>query len=394
MQIETSNTSFLTYGSVYKKMDEQLRSRLVCQNHRVSTQKYLTQFLHFSCDTYIEVQNGLGMLLVTTDPDKAPIEKFSMNHRVHIKPNIYFSIVATTAEVDVNIYSDSSYSLDMVTLSTPYEVRPALPRIQVRDILGCFYRVRTPGYLFAGESHSFYELTYVDSGVMYSEVDGVTYELKEKQILIYAPGQFHKQYTHEGKSVSYMTILFDMEAISKDMPGDWCSLLINRVFPYEPKIHALMKTIVQEHAAARPYMDSLVQCLVTELIIRLLQGEFTAAANPAELMRQNYRDEQFEKIIAYVESRLYEPLTVGDICQQFSLSRSSLQLLFKSVVKQSPKKFISEMKLEKSCQLLRENKYTVSEVALKLGYSSIHYFSNAFSQKYHISPSEYAKRIY
>ena len=32
--------------------------------------------------------------------------------------------------------------------------------------------------------------------------------------------------------------------------------------------------------------------------------------------------------------------------------------------------------------------------ALKLGYSSIHYFSNAFNQKYHISPSEYAKRIY
>ena len=52
------------------------------------------------------------------------------------------------------------------------------------------------------------------------------------------------------------------------------------------------------------------------------------------------------------------------------------------------------MKLERSRQLLRENKYTVSEISLKLGYSSIHYFSNAFTQKYHISPSEYAKRIY
>ena len=43
---------------------------------------------------------------------------------------------------------------------------------------------------------------------------------------------------------------------------------------------------------------------------------------------------------------------------------------------------------------LWENKYTISEISLKLGYSSIHYFSNAFNQKYHISPSEYAKRIY
>ena len=95
-----------------------------------------------------------------------------------------------------------------------------------------------------------------------------------------------------------------------------------------------------------------------------------------------------------MESKIYEPLTVAEICQQFSMSRSSLQLLFKNAVGQSPKRFINDMKLEKSRQMLRENKYTVSEISLKLGYSSIHYFSNAFNQRYHISPSEYAKRIY
>ena len=92
-------------------------------------------------------------------------------------------------------------------------------------------------------------------------------------------------------------------------------------------------------------------------------------------------------------NKLYEPLTVADICRKFSLSRSTLQNLFKSMVGQSPKKYISDMKLEKSCQMLRQNKYTVSEISLKLGYSSIHYFSNAFTQKYHIPPSEYAKRM-
>ena len=72
--------------------------------------------------------------------------------------------------------------------------------------------------------------------------------------------------------------------------------------------------------------------------------------------------------------------------------------MFESILrffrKRKIKKYISDMKLEKSCQMLRENKYTISEISLKLGYSSIHYFSNAFNQKYHISPSEYAKRIY
>ncbi len=394
MQKETSNTSFLTYGSVYKKMDEHLRSKLSCQTHRVSAQRQLSQFLHFSCDTYLEIQSGLGILLVSKDPERSVIERFGMNHRVHIKPNIYFSVIATTPEMVVDIYSEDTYSLDVVNLSTPYEVQMVLPRIKIPGILGYFYRIRTPGYLFAGENHAFFELTYVDTGVLHTEVDGVAYEVKEKEMILYGPGQFHKQYTQEKQSVSYVTILFELENTAVDAEADWYAPLINRVFPYTRRTYNLMKTIVQDSANALPYTDSLMHCMLTELIIRLLQGEFTAPSNPGSVVRQNYRDELFERVVTYVESKLYEPLTIAEICQQFSLSRSSLQLLFKNAVDQSPKKYISDMKLEKSCQMLRENKYTVSEIALRLGYSSIHYFSNAFSQKYHVSPSEYAKRIY
>ena len=394
MQKETSNTSFLPYGSVYKKMDDQLRTQLSCQTQRISSQRTLSQFSQFSCDTYLEIQEGLGSLLVSANPDTAPIEKFSMNHRVHIKPNIFFCIVATTPEVVVDVYSDSTYSLDIVALSTPYEVQPVLPRIQIQELLGYFYRVRTPDYQFSGERHAYFELTYVDIGVMRTEVDGVSYSLNEKEMILYGPGQFHTQCADGRHSVSYVTILFDVANLAPNIPKDWYHSLLNRVYPYNPKTYTLMKTLVQESATALPYMDSLMECMVTELVVRLLQSEYTSSANPASLARQNYRDELFQKVIAFVESKMYEPLTIADICQEFSLSRSSLQLLFKNTVNQSPKKYISDMKLERSCQMLRENKYTVSEIALKLGYSSIHYFSNAFNQKYHISPSEYAKRIY
>jgi AraC-like DNA-binding protein len=172
-------------------------------------------------------------------------------------------------------------------------------------------------------------------------------------------------------------------------------MLLNKVFPYHKKTYTLIKTLVQESSTGIPYVDSLMLCLLTETIIRLMQSEYMVSTfSPSTVARQNYRDELFEQIIAYVESKIYEPLTIADICQRFSMSRSSLQLLFKNTVNQSPKKYVSDMKLERSRQMLRENKYTVSEISLKLGYSSIHYFSNAFNQKYHISPSEYARRMY
>ena len=394
MQNETASTAFLKYGSVYRNCIQEQDATLICQIKRVPAQQALSQFLQFSCDTYIEVQSGIGVLLVSEDPEHLPIEEFGMNHRIHIRPHVYFGLVATTSELVVHLYTQSDYQLDAITLSTPYEFRPMLPRIRIRNILGYYYRIRTPGYVFKGEEHPFFELTYVDTGILHTEVDGVSYTLSEKDLIIYGPGQFHSQHTDD-QTVSYVTIMFNMENICPELPEDWYSVLCNRVFSYNKKIYTLIKTLVQESSTGAPYTESLMHCLLTETVIRLLQGIYVEpAVRPSSVVRQNYQEELFDRILAYVDSKMYEPLTVADICQQFSLSRSTLQLLFKDAVNQSPKKYISDIKLEKSCQLLRENKYTISEISLKLGYSSIHYFSNAFNQKYHISPSEYAKRIY
>ena len=395
MQNETASTAFLEFGSVYKKSLSEKDTGLIRQTKRVNAQRYLSQFLVFDCDTYIEVQSGIGILLVSQDPLNQPIQEFGMNRRIHINPHVHYAFVSTTSELVLDLYTRSDYSMEVTTLATPYEFRPVLPRIQIQDILGYYYRIRTPGYQFKGERHNFFELTYIDTGVMYTEVDGVIHRLGEKDMIIYGPGQYHTQYTDEDQSVSYITILFNMENLSADMSADWYDTLLNKVFPYNKKTYTLIKTFVRESTTGVPYMDSLMLCLLSETIIRLLQGEYVApTAQPASVVRQNYQDELFDRINAYIEENICEPLTIAEICQQFSLSRSSLQLLFKNAVNQSPKKFISDMKLEKSCQMLRENKYTISEISLKLGYSSIHYFSNAFNQKYHISPSEYAKRIY
>ena len=394
MQNETASTAFFKYGNVYRNLDDTAENPMVCQIKRIPAQQTHSQFLRFSCDTYIEVQNGIGVLLVSPDPETGPIEEFGMNQRIHIKPNIYFSFVSSTPELILHLYTKQDCQMDVVTRSTPYIYHPVLPRIRLQNILGYYYRMRTPGYHFKGEQHPFFELTYVDTGILYTEVDGVSYKLGEKDLIIYGPGQFHSQST-ENQTVSYVTIMFSMENISPELPADWYSVLTNRVFPYNKKIYTLIKALVQESSSGAPYTDSLMHCLLTETIVRLLQGVYTTpTAQPSSVVRQNYQDELFDRILAYMESKLYEPLTVADICQQFSLSRSTLQILFKNAVNQSPKKYINDMKLERSCQMLRENKYTISEISLKLGYSSIHYFSNAFNQKYHISPSEYAKRIY
>ena len=69
MQKETASRDFAEFGSVYKKMDEDTLKRLSAQTQKVSAQRFLSQFTHFSCDTYIEIESGIGVLLVSHDPE-------------------------------------------------------------------------------------------------------------------------------------------------------------------------------------------------------------------------------------------------------------------------------------------------------------------------------------
>ena len=169
------------------------------------------------------------------------------------------------------------------------------------------------------------------------------------------------------------------------------------VFGYDKKIHTLIKDFVNESSSQIPYMNSLMLCLLQETIIRLMQHEFVGPSTqekPVTEARQHYQDELLERILQYIGDNLHDPLTIAEICHKFSMSRSSLQILFKENLNQTPKKYISELKLERSCQLLREGRYTVSEIAFMLGFNSIHYFSRAFTKKYNMAPSDYSKQLF
>ena len=99
MQNETASTAFLKYGSVFRHLPQPEVETLATQLRRIPAQQTLSHFLHFSCDVYIEVQSGIGILLVANEPVSTAIEEFGLNHRVHITPDVYFGFISTTPEI-------------------------------------------------------------------------------------------------------------------------------------------------------------------------------------------------------------------------------------------------------------------------------------------------------
>lgn len=396
MQLKTSSTEFEKYGSVYETPLDLKQCGMISRNWHLIAKRYISQLFRFDCEVCLEMQEGMAALLVGEVPKSDELTAFAVHRLIKLKPGIYFSLVSVTSNITCKLITTASYSSTVEVLSPPYLFERILPRIRISEILGYYYSIRNAGYQFSGEKHPYFELTYVDRGCMISEIDGKIYNLKERELMIYGPGQFHTQHIPEGSSCSYVTIIFDMETIVYDTGSMHYELLLNKVFGYDKKIHTLIKTFVMESTSQIPYMNSLMLCLLQETIIRLLQSEFIGKKQERTVTeaRQHYQDELLEKILAYIDETIYEPITIAEICQKFSLSRSSLQILFKESLNQPPKKYINELKLEISRQMICEGKYTISEIALMLGFNSIHYFSRAFTQKYGMAPSEYAKMLY
>lgn len=392
MQHKTSSSLFERFGNVYDYPIDLEATGMICREAESAVKESISLFYCFDCEVCLEVQSGMAALIVSETPEADTFQTFAAHRFIRLKPHIYFQIAAISSPVSYKLITEKEYISTHIVLNPAFQFNRILPQVRVREILGYYYSIRDSGYCFEGETHSYYELTYVDRGTLSTEIDGSVYELKERELIIYGPGQFHTQKILEGNSCSYVTVLFDL-----DSDGGNFDFLLNKVFPYTKKIHTLMKTFVNESSTFVPYMDSLLLCLFQEVIIRLLQSEFIKSEQdkrPVTDARQHYHDELLEQILSYIDETIYEPITVGEICQKFSMSRSSLQILFNENLNQTPKKYINELKLEKSRQMISEGRYTISEIALMLGFNSIHYFSRAFTQKYNMAPTEYSKTIF
>lgn len=70
------------------------------------------------------------------------------------------------------------------------------------------------------------------------------------------------------------------------------------------------------------------------------------------------------------------------------ISRSQLHRKLKALTGQNATDFIKDFRLEKAMEMLKNQHLQVNEVASRIGYSNVKYFSTIFKSKYGISPSQ------
>lgn len=380
MFIKTSSPAFKDFGDiVYDDMDFSSSHKINLNNKFIDNLKLVTNDY-----TFIKVTKGVVMILVSFDSNN--IKSFIINRSLHIKKGIYFNFISISDEASVEVLTNTEFK--SITLDNPFNYSNISSSLDISEIYTKFYQEKGTNYNFSGEKHSYWELTYVDKGELLTTIDGVSYHLKQGDLIFYAPMQFHTQSTFEKISSSYLTINFKMNFNHAD-------LLCNKIFSLKRDSYFIVTRLIEELSNDNLYSNDLSLCYLKQLIIQMLRLDNSHFhSKPTTHMQQTYENELLNDILLYIDDNIYEKISVSTLCDHFCISTSMLHSLFRKNMNNTAKNYINELKLSKSKELIRNSTHTLSEISEMLGFSSIHYFSKKFKSYFNISPTEYSKSIY
>ena len=97
-------------------------------------------------------------------------------------------------------------------------------------------------------------------------------------------------------------------------------------------------------------------------------------------------DIEFKSTILH---NIYSNLSIDELARLCHLSTSSFKRKFNEVFKTSPKKYISQKKIEKAAALLKSDNLRISDIAYDVGFNSLATFNRNFTHTYGKSPTEY-----
>lgn len=96
-------------------------------------------------------------------------------------------------------------------------------------------------------------------------------------------------------------------------------------------------------------------------------------------------------MMQYIHENYQNNITLEDLTQIISLSKSSILNIFNEYVRMSPIEYVIHYKLKQAAQLLDTTENTIISIAQNTGFSNIGYFCRKFKDVFQLTPSQYRK---
>ncbi len=238
--------------------------------------------------------------------------------------------------------------------------------------------------------HTSYEFIYIVGGQGSIRSRGIEYKLSCGDILVVEPNTEHEGVAHPENPFELFTMGYDF---NRDrMQADPALFGVDRVFLrlYEVYTEKTQLPIIHDrHHIAKVLFTVIDEIIDTKLCREELIRNLAEFVDAKELSLDG--KESVEKAKQFIRAHYSEPLTLEEISNFVCLSLSHFSRLFKNETTFTPIEYLKAVRIDYAKKFLIYSDLNLTEIAARVGFNSLHYFSHCFKKSEGISPLDYRR---
>lgn len=99
----------------------------------------------------------------------------------------------------------------------------------------------------------------------------------------------------------------------------------------------------------------------------------------------------FAQMVKYIDHHFQHKLYLKDLSIKFYINQVYCCQLFKKTLGRTFSEYVTDLRIKKACELLKNTDLSIEEIATKVGYSDYYYFNKVFKKQCGITPTKFRK---
>lgn len=239
--------------------------------------------------------------------------------------------------------------------------------------------------------HNFCEITYVQRGNGSYFVNGVQYDMKEGDLIIFNNVEPHG-WMVESEEMSLLVMVFSMGLVS-DLNSTYLKPFIERGSNFKNKLESgdfliseilnMIKEIKREYEDKSKGYQLLIRADVLRIftfLIRHYQNDSIETRKSETLDDKRKTMKRLEEAFQYINRHYSEKITLSEVAKSVYMSENYFSSYFRKVANVSFMDYVTELRLKKACELMKTTDMNINEIALESGFNNMSNFYRIYKK--------------
>lgn len=239
--------------------------------------------------------------------------------------------------------------------------------------------------------HPHYELCFIVEGQGWFYNNGQLYNVKAGDLFLAKIREVHYGAASGIESFKMYYLGFKLDQM-KNLELDYIAIGNRRVVEdRKGTLKPMFDQILEEIQTDQKQSMHMAQSLLVQLLITVLRNyssTFEQSRSAPAIVHP-----AIKRTLELLHSDVNVRLTVEDLAAAVHLSRSHLTRLFKTSLGISIGSYIRALYIDRAKYYLRETNDSVTAIAEKMGFDTIHHFSMFFKNSIKMSPAEFRRLV-